>query len=246
LDWTSKGKIVFSSMAGNNENISLINPDGSDQRQLTVNAGDNYTPAASPDGRFIVFTSNRTGSFNVWRMSAEDGSELKQLTFSDGNSYPSCSADGQWVLYDNQSNPTFAVWKVPIDGGDPVKLVDNNNARMPVVSPDNEFIACRYDVETGQEVAILPFQGGRPIKLLPITIMDRQRVQWTADGRALTYIKPVNGAYNIWSYDLNNDSSKQLTDFKSDQIFAYAWSADYRQLACLRGIEARDVMMISN
>ncbi len=245
LCWTSKGKIVFSSMAGNNVNLSSIDPDGSNQTKLTVNAGDNYTPATSPDGRFIVFTSNRNGSLNIWRMNADDGSDPKQLTFGDGNSYPSCSPDSQWVAYDNQSNAKPTVWKVPIDGGVPVQVTDKY-ARMPVISPDGQFIACRYLLETGlRGMAVLPFQGGPPVKLVPIPIMDWQRVQWTADARALTYVNTVNGISNIWSYDLASGSAKQLTDFTSDQIFAYAWSPDFKQLACERGTNLSDVMIIN-
>lgn len=246
LNWTSKGKIVISSMAGSNLSIWAINPDGSDQTQLTVNAGDNFTPATSPDGRFIVFASNRSGSLNIWRMNAEDGSDPKQLTFSDGNSYPSCSPDSHWVLYDNQSSGNPTLWKVPIDGGDPVQLIDKN-ARMPVASPDNQFIACSYYGENqSRGIAIFPFQGGPMVRLIPIPIMEWQRVQWIDGGHALSYIDSANGVSNIWSYDLGTGTSRQLTDFKTDQIFAYAWSPDQKQLACLRGTEVRDATIIDD
>lgn len=245
ISWTGKGKIVFSSMAQDKLNISLVDSDGANQTQLTVNTGDNYTPAASLDGRYVVFASNRNGSFNIWRMNADDGSDPKQLTFSEGNFYPSCSPDNQWVAYDNQSSLLLNVWKVPIEGGDPIRLTEKY--RMPVFSPDNQFIACRYDLESGssQKVAIIPSQGGPPVKLAPIPVTEWQRVQWTANGRGLTFIDSVNGTSNIWSYDLDSGSSKQLTDFQGDQIFAYAWSPDYKQLACQRGTRISDVTLMS-
>jgi eukaryotic-like serine/threonine-protein kinase len=244
LSWTSRGKIVYSSMVGNNLNVSLVNSDGSDKKQLTVNSGDNYSPQATPDGRFILFTSNRTGGFNIWRMNSEDGSDPRQLTFSDGNFYPSCSPDGQWVLYDNQSNSTLTIWKVFINGGESVRLTDEY-ARMPVVSPDSQFIACRYYVANGvRGIAIVPLAGGRPVKLLPIPIMDWQRVQWISQGHALSYIDTTNGVSNIWSYDLDTGSRKQLTNFKTEQIFSYAWSPDYTQLACERGMKVSDVALV--
>ncbi len=247
LSWAGNDKIVFSSMAGSHLNISLINPDGSNRKQLSVNAGDNYTPATSPDGRFIVFSSNRTGSFNIWRMNAEDGSDLNQLTFGEANSYPSCSADSQWVFYDNQSSSRITVWKVPIDGGDPVQLT-NEYARMPVVAPDNQFMACRYYVENGARrgIAVIPVQGGLPVKLLPIPVMLFQRVQWISSGHALSYIDIANGVSNIWSYNLDDGSKQQLTNFQADQIFAYAWSPDNKQLACERGAEVNDVITIGD
>jgi Tol biopolymer transport system component len=240
LNWTRGGKLIFSAMAGNNLNISQLDPDGTHQIQLTVNDGDNYNPVSSPDGRFIVFASNRTGSLNIWRMNAGDGSEPTQLTFSDGNSHPSCSADSQWVAYDNQSAPITTLWKVGIAGGEPVRLTDN--ALMGVVSPDNRFIACRYQ----GEIAILPAQGRAPVKRLPISVMDWQQVQWSTDGQALMYLKTVAGTSNLWSYDLATGSAKQLTAFSADRIYAYAWSPDQTQLASLRGTEVTDVIAISN
>lgn len=247
LSWTASGKIVFSSMTDDHLNISVVDSDGSNQKQLTANAGDNYSPTTSPDGRFIVFSSNRTGSFNIWRMNAEDGSDLKQLTFGDANFYPSCSADSQWVFYDNSSTSRFTVWKVPIDGGAPVQLTDKY-ARMPVVSPDNQSVACRYK-ENGAPlgIAIIRVQGGPPLRFLPeIPIKLFQRVEWISNGHALSYIDNVNGVSNIWSYNLNDESKQQLTNFREDQIFAYAWSRDNKQLACQRGAEINDVMSISN
>jgi serine/threonine protein kinase len=250
LDWTTSGKIVFSSMAADHLNISLVDPngpDGSNQTQLTLNAGDNYTPATSPDGRFIVFSSNRTGSFNIWRMNAEDGSNLKQLTFGEADSYPSCSADSKWVFYDNQSTSRITVWKVPIDGGDAVQ-VTSEYSRMPVVSADNQFMACRYFVENGARrgIAIIPVQGGLPVKLLPIPIMLFQKVQWISNGHALSYIDNTNGASNIWSYNLDDGSKHQLTKFHDDQIFTYAWSRDNKQLAIERGTEINNVITVVN
>jgi len=245
LTWTSEGRIVFSSMAGKNLNIFRIDHDGANQTQLTFDAGDNYTPATSPDGRLIFFASNRTGALNIWRMNADDGSDARQLTFSDGNSYPSGSPDGEWVAYDNQSEGATTVWKVRVDGGTPVHLADR--ARMPVVSPDNQFIACRHYAEgRSPEIAILPIQGGRPIKSLPIPIVDWQRVQWTSDGKALTYVNTVNGVSNLWSYDLNTGASKQITNFPAEQIFAYAWSPDYKQLACERGTAVSNVTIVDS
>jgi serine/threonine protein kinase/Tol biopolymer transport system component len=243
LDWSSSNKIVVSSMVKDNLHLTAIDPDGA-KAQLT-NVGNNGMPAVSPDGRLIVFASNRTGSLNIWRMNANDGSDPRQLTFSDGNSYPAWSADGRWVVYDNHSEGAWSAWKVSIEGGSPIQLADH--ARMPVVSPDNQFVAYRHYPEGGApEITIMPFEGGAPVRQLPIPVRDWQRLQWTPDSRALTYIDISDGVSNIWSYDLAANAKKQLTDFKSDQIFGYAWSRDFKQLACERGTMVGDVAIINS
>jgi Tol biopolymer transport system component len=69
-------------------------------------------------------------------------------------------------------------------------------------------------------------------------------VRWTADGRFLTYIDTHDGVSNIWSRPVDGGAPRQLTDFKADQIFRFAWSRDGKRLACSRGAIANDVILI--
>jgi Tol biopolymer transport system component len=242
--WTPDGRIIFSSMAGSNLNISSINADGSGRRQLTSGAGDNYHPTVSRDGRYILFASNRTGAFNVWRMNAEDGSRPTQLTDGGADFYPNCSPDGKWVYYEHQSNGVPTVWRVPMEGGPATRLTEKY-ASVPVVSPDGRLVACRYYI-TGETkgIAILPAEGGEPVKLLAIPVINWQRVRWSADGRALDYTDERGGVYNLWSQPLGGGPPSQITELKGEQIFSYDWSPDMKLLACERGVEISDVVML--
>jgi Tol biopolymer transport system component len=176
-------------------------------------------------------------------MNTEDGSELKQLTATDGNFYPSISPDNQWVAYDNQENRLFvSIWRVPLQGGDSIKIIDRY--RMPAYSPDNQWIAVRYDeIAGGNDFAIYSAQGGEPVKRVPIPKFDWQRVYWLSTN-TVSYIDRVNGYSNIWSYNLDTGAKKQLTNFNRKQIFAYAWSPDYKFLACQLGTTTRNVVVV--
>ena len=57
----------------------MVNGDGSESKQLTADAFIDQQPSVSPDGRYVVFQSNRSGNRNIWRIDA-DGSDPKQLT----------------------------------------------------------------------------------------------------------------------------------------------------------------------
>jgi Tol biopolymer transport system component len=247
ITWMPNGKIVYTAMAQDRLNLFRVDADGNNRIQLTSNAGDNYNPATSPDGRFLVFSSNRggTGRFNIWRINAEDGSDAQQLTFMDGNFYPTVSWDNQWVTYDNQTNVKLNIWKVPLQGGESTRLVDAEGYRMPVFSRDNQFIAGRHDSESGTtDVAVFPASGGPPVKHITLPIIDWQRVHWM-DDHTLSFVNNAGGASNIWSYDLNTDTSKQLTNFEGEQIFAYAWSSDFKQVISQRGRRVSNVTMLT-
>jgi Tol biopolymer transport system component len=128
-------------------------------------------------------------------------------------------------------------------GGKPVKV--GERYRMPVFSPDSQFLACRYNFQSGsRDIAIFPAQGGRPVNHFLVPIQEWQRVYWLGNNE-LSYVKNVNGYSNVWSYDLNTGASKQLTNFNSDQIYAYAWSPDFKQIAAQRGTRTSDVTIIN-
>jgi serine/threonine protein kinase len=242
--WTAKDKIVYAAMAQDRLNLSRIDPDGSNKVQITVDSGDNYTPAASPDGKFIVFLSTRNGGFDIYRLNAATGNDIEQLTSSDGNAYPSVSADNQSVAYDHVDELGRSVWSVPLGGGHPVKLIDGY--RMPVYSPDNKLLVARSPLNSGPgDVAVFDAKGGPPLKRLNIPVMEWQRLYWM-DNHTLSFIKNVKGISNIWSYDIHTDQTKQLTHFDSDQIFSYAWSPDHRQLVCQRGMRLGNVTVIGS
>lgn len=242
IAWAGNNQLVLSAMAPDKLNILRVNADGSDLALLT-NTGDNYAPAVSADGRFVVFTSKRNGKYNIWRMNT-DGSDLKQLTFTDGNFYPSISADNQLVAYDNQQSTILSVWTVPLQGGASTKIADRY--RMPVFSPNSEFIAVRYDLDSGtRDAAILSKLGGEPLRHVPIPVIEWQKIQWL-DNNTITYIKDDDGEVNIWSYDLSAGSTKQLTNFNRDRIFSYAWSPDRKTLACQVGRRMGNVVTLNS
>ena len=242
ITWAGNSRIVFSAMAGDSLNISRIDADGGNHVPLTSEARDNYFPATTSDGRFVVFSSNRTGASNIWRMNLEDGSDQKQITTNDGNYYPNVSSDNQWIAYDNQERIQRNVWKVPFEGGQATKIIDKY--RMPAFSPDSQFMIVRYDNDSGTtDTLIVSAATGEIIKRIPVPNLDWQRVLWLSQ-KTVSFVDKVNGYPNIFSYDIDSGEKKQLTNFNRNQIFSYAWSPDYKLLACQLGSKTSNVVKI--
>ena len=88
--WSPKGDaIAFTSRQGNHD-IWAVSPDGSNLRRLTAGPGSNAGSSWAPDGRHLLFESNRFGSFQLFTMLA-DGSEQQQLTKG-----PAETTSGSW------------------------------------------------------------------------------------------------------------------------------------------------------
>jgi Tol biopolymer transport system component len=249
LGWTPDGRIVFPSDASGARDIWIMEEDGTNQKQLTVDARFNELPAATPDGGYIVFTTNRTGNRNIWRMNI-DGSDPIQLTRGENDYGAQCSPDGRWVLYVSSGSGKATIWRIPIDGGEPIQLTDQWSMG-PVASPDGSLVACWwYGPKPPPKIAVIPFSGGAPIKLLDALPGAAAGgpplpMRWTSDGRSLIYCVKRNGVSNIWSQPLDGSQPRRLTDFKSEQIDGFDWSRDDRLLLS-RGFTAREVVLIQD
>lgn len=77
------------------DEIWVMNVDGSHAANLTRNSANDWSPAWSPDGRSIAFASTRSGALNLWSM-ATDGSKRQRLTRSLAE-YPSWSPDSSLI-----------------------------------------------------------------------------------------------------------------------------------------------------
>jgi len=251
VSWTPDGRIVFVSNEGGSGDVWIMNPDGSNRRQLTTNGAINFSPTISADGRYIVFVSAREGTRDVWRMNI-DGSNPIRLTTGLADSFPSISPDGKWVFYVALEGAKPTVWKVSIDGGSPVQVV-NSVSTMPVVSPDGRLLAYLYPESPdpfapSNRIAVMPLDGSSPVRTFSFVASGTVIVvaQWSADGKSILYSVNRNNVSNIWSQPLDGGEAKPVTDFKDRLMTGFSFSRDGKTLASTRGILMRDAVLITD
>ena len=243
------GRILYTTRVRHDQDIWIVNGDGTGNRQLTMNARENFSPAATPDGRYIVFASTRGGNTSLWRMDADGGNPIPLTNEPGWETDPAVTPDGKWVVFQHtDGSDTVRIKKVSIDGGEilPVSAVE---ASGPAVSPDGNYIVCRYDVKrTGQrQVAILPIDGGEPVKVFNSPAMARSHnIRFSPDGRSLIYVEARSRVDNLWSQPIDGDPAQQLTDYSEDRIFRFDISYPTGKFVFARGTDTSDVVLIRN
>jgi Tol biopolymer transport system component len=126
VSWSPNGTAVAYS---DGTNIFTIATDGSEKTQLTsVGAGSgrhNREPAWSPDGGDIAFATDRDGGYDVYLMSALDGSRQTKLTTSGSDdTAPSWSPDGSTIVFESNRDGVAQLYTVPSSGGPAQRLTN--------------------------------------------------------------------------------------------------------------------------
>lgn len=238
-------RIVYALTENQQTNLFSMNADGSDCRRLTLATG--FFPAASRDGRHVVYVSAQGGTLHIWRMDSY-GTNHKQLTNGDGESFPSISPDGQWVVYTPLGDGRNTLRKISIDGGAPMQLTSDSLAIKPVISPDGNMIACVYRRTEADKwsIAVLPASGGEPLMAFTLPYPYNQVIRWSADSKLLFFLDRQSGVYNIWKQPLDGAAPTQVTSFTEDAVFYYDWLGDEGNLVVSRGTKTRDIVLIRN
>jgi len=206
-----------------------------------MNAGANVAPDVSRDGKTIVMGSDRESNiFEIWRIEI-DGSGLRPLT-REGGWEPKTLPDGS-ILFTSADK----IWRAPLDGGAAVPVTNASTSR-PSVSPDGNRLVCWYRETPAAraQFAIYHFGETTPRQLFDVPVTVDPQAHWGPDGRSLHFIDTRNGVSNIWTLSLAGGPATQLTRFKSERIFAFAWSRDGNKLALSRGSVASDAVLITS
>ncbi len=232
-------RIAFYALAPEEE-IYVVPTAGGEPRQLTRDTFKDRVPHWSPDGRSIVFYSNRSGKYEAWKIRA-DGSGLEQLTRLDQPVYnPVWSPDGRKLAINLGSEAGALIdLGLPIQQRQPRPIAERGEAPGPFApyswSPDGRWLAGYrstqgfdlYSVE-GQYFERGFDKGGY--------------VTWLNDNRRLLYLDQGR----LWLFDLATRSSRELLAAPAAFEFTgVAVSRDDRTLCLVRSSDEGDLWMLT-
>lgn len=238
----ANGKIAFvrggDMLSGGD--IWTMDPDGTNQVNLTNSPATDESPSWSPDGNQIAFTSDRSGAKQIWVMRA-DGTGLRRVTDS---SQPCCgtspdiepgwSPDGQEIAFsghDRTAQGGDGLWLTNADGSGRTQIVASDNwIREPDWSPDGGKIAyIDYNPADDPGLMLVDPAGTSTafVRRGPLS------PSWSPDAQRIAYAD--NDLGGIWTIKPDGTDAQMLPG--AEPTFSVAWpslSPDGTKIAFFR------------
>jgi TolB protein len=212
----TNGKIAFvRDEFGMDEEIFVINPDGSGAGPVTSNSLDeDYDPAFSADGEKIAFGRGRVSGGgspgSIWVMNTEGGDQT-QLTFSvlpQDDVQPAFSPEGDRIAFVRGTSTDPEIFLMNADGSNQAPLTDNSLADAePQFSPDGERIVFVRNDGSDTEIFIMNSDGSGQTPLTDNSFID-EAPSFSPDGQKIVYVRH-EGPPGREIFVMNPDGSNQ-------------------------------------
>jgi Tol biopolymer transport system component len=198
-------------------------------RQLTKGKPDDHDadPAFSPDGKHILFSSNRGGKIGIWKIPTNGASGPERVCDGDQAGW---SPDGTKIVF--RRNEKIYIRNLVSGKEKIISPIDWPHCSGPAWSPDGKTIAfaCRWD--TGNMIFTVEAAGSEPTK-----VYDKQGAcepQWSPDGQLLAYETETH----ICTVRPDGTKNRLITYFGGVQRYP-RWSPDGKYLVYCQGVTER-------
>ncbi|MCP1299020.1 S41 family peptidase [Chryseobacterium sp. S0630] len=215
------GKTAYFSYDGD---IWKADSNGGNASRITALDGEEINPRLSPDGKWLAFSSNQYGNYDVYLMPAGGGT-IKQLTFHTGrDEMESWAWDSKTIYFTSTRNNNFGSFKTTIEGKTPEKLFNNyfNYTNGLVETPAGEYLFTSSS-ESAHQVQRKRYKGENNPDILGYNPKSNSFKQYTnyegkdfnpsVDKNGIIYFisDENNGEYNL--YKIENGKKTALTQF---------------------------------
>jgi Tol biopolymer transport system component len=206
-----------------------------DARRLTFDNRRLGDPVWTPDGREIVFSSNRAaGGYSLWRIAASGGKAPQRLeSVGEDGRFPDLSRQGQRLVY-TRSSTDVNIWRMELP---PARAqwgsaaIRNSlfiaSSRMDVsaaFAPDGKRIAFASSRSGPLEIWVSDASGGNPMQLTNIAAYCGSP-QWSPDGGRIAFDSNVEGHFEIYVINAGGGRPQRLTRGMADSSKP-SWSRD--------------------
>lgn len=198
-------EIVFYSTRDGNNEIYVMNDDGSDPRNLTNNSAQDFFPAISPDGTKIAFVSDRSGHDAIWMMDVDGSNQTLVADVAGQAQFPDFSPDGKRIVFDAGPRGSQQIYFVYLtDTANPIQLTTGFGSN-PDYSPDGTRIAfeCNVVFQHNADICVMGADGTN-ITQFTQTSAGEIDAAFAPDFAKLAFASFQSGSLEIYIMDANS------------------------------------------
>lgn len=244
--WTpDSARLVFISNRTGSSQVWSVKPDGTGARQLTSFATEAGGVLVSPDGKWLVFSSEvypdcADEACNKVRLDAEAKSKVKARSYT-------TLLYRHWTQW--QTKRRSHLFAMPIDGGAPRDLTPGNFDVPPfslggpddyAISPDSAEVAFTMNTDavaatsTSTDLFIVPIGGGEARRITANAGADSGPT-YSPDGKLIAYRSQARAGYEsdrwkLMVYDRAGDKALAIAESTDRSVQSYTWSPDSTRL----------------
>jgi Tol biopolymer transport system component/formylglycine-generating enzyme required for sulfatase activity len=203
-------RVAFASDRAGNDDIFIINADGTDLLRLTDHPAADLEPAWSWDGQRLAFVSRRDGDYQLYVMNVDD-KEVQRVPIGDGYEphLPAWSPDGEWIAFHSWHDGDLDIFKVHPAGTGLARLTaEPGRDENPVWSPDGQrvlFLSERAIDDAGKnELYVMDADGSNVTRLTRNELFEGY-ASWSPDGQRIIFVR--DDGQNRDVYEMNADGS---------------------------------------
>ena len=216
-------------------NLWLMDSDGKNRRQLTSGGAQDFAPRFTPDGKRVLFVSNRrNGRWDIWSINI-DGSNLNRITETEGKTglwershYPFPTPDGKELVFIIYKKSHGSVWLMDMESGNIRRITSGGfGDDFPMMSPDGKDIVFKSTRQGNGDIWSID-RSGKNYTRLTFENYPEFYPAWSPDGTKISYVTNKGGIFDVWVMDRDGKNKKKLTKYLSQG--AWGLRFDYNDL----------------
>src|SRR5881394_325341 len=163
--------------------------------------GPSYLHGWSPDGRWLVYVGQRHDEFDIYKIPATGGAEIRLTTAPGLDDGPEYTPNGRYIYFNSARSGRMQIWRMRPDGSGQEQITnDSFNNWFPHISPDRKsmvFISFPPEVPADDHpfykhvlLRLMPVNGGRP-RVIAYVYGGQGTINvpsWSPDGRRLAFV----------------------------------------------------------
>jgi TolB protein len=222
-------RVAFVVREGQNKELWIMDADGANAHALTADKSIVQSPAWSPEGSLLLFTSWRGGNGPaIWVMSPEQRKPFLISGRPGLNTSAAYSPDGQRIACTLSQDGNAEVYVLDARGGNAQRLTNHRSIdTAPAWSPTGRELAFTSDRSGSPQIYLMDAVGGS-IRRLTFDVDYTDSPAWSPKGDRIAFVNRVGGGFDVWTCRADGTGAKPAVTGGNNEN--PRWSADGRHL----------------